>query len=194
MHDFFGSVATDASSTATVVARHGQHVSDATSPTPRRTGYRRCTDGADPVEPGRLFAYYRVPTIAGLDPRDLRPYPLGLAMVAGASVFGGTVVGDGAATAPQSTTVVGWHCGASPDLSVTPVSCGRDAPLSLRVRFPSCWDGEHLDSADHRSHVAYATPDACPSTHPVVLPELTMDVSYDFVGDPSGCSSPRAAC
>ncbi|KAG7392608.1 Prostaglandin reductase 3 [Phytophthora pseudosyringae] len=32
-------------------------------------------------------------------------------------------------------------------------------PNGLRgqVNFPMCWDGENLDSADHKSHVAYAT-------------------------------------
>ncbi|KAK0715481.1 hypothetical protein B0H67DRAFT_645227 [Lasiosphaeris hirsuta] len=44
------------------------------------------------------------------------------------------------------------------------------------VRFPTCWDGRNLDSADHASHVAYPAPGgafesggACPATHPDTL-------------------------
>ena len=41
--------------------------------------------------------------------------------------------------------------------------------LNIRYQAPSCWDGVHLDSADHKSHMAY--PDrvtlTCPADHPV---------------------------
>lgn len=57
--------------------------------------------------------------------------------------------------------------------------------LRFQVIFPSCWDGEHVDSADHKSHVAY--PDGvdngkCPSTHPVRLVTLFYEVLWG-VGD-----------
>lgn len=54
--------------------------------------------------------------------------------------------------------------------------------LSGHARFPSCWDGENLDSANHQSHVAYPDPELggstqggmCPESHPVVrLPNHT---------------------
>ena len=50
--------------------------------------------------------------------------------------------------------------------------------------FPECWDGRHLDSADHKSHMAYAKdPDddgrfSCPATHPVPVPRLFFSISY----------------
>jgi hypothetical protein len=59
-----------------------------------------------------------------------------------------------------------------------------------RIEAPNCWDGKRLDSADHRSHVAYASygGDAtgmggwgylrCPSTHPHVIPTFTMTIQY----------------
>jgi Domain of unknown function (DUF1996) len=51
--------------------------------------------------------------------------------------------------------------------------------------FPSCWDGVHLDSADHKSHMAYAAANgACPSDHPLSLPEVTFEV--DFPGIAGG--------
>ncbi|KAF4120756.1 protein of unknown function (DUF1996) [Geosmithia morbida] len=74
--------------------------------------------------------------------------------------------------------------------------------LRLEVMFPSCWDGENVDSEDHQSHVAF--PDlimsgTCPDTHPVQLPAMLFETIWDthalegrdgmFVmanGDPTG--------
>jgi hypothetical protein len=49
------------------------------------------------------------------------------------------------------------------------------------VLFPQCWNGRDLDSADHRSHMAYPQQQQtapytwrCPTTHPVALPEITI--------------------
>jgi hypothetical protein len=49
----------------------------------------------------------------------------------------------------------------------------------MHIVFPNCWDGVHLDSADHRSHMAYpGKGGACPSTHPIRLVQLSMHVQY----------------
>jgi hypothetical protein len=54
------------------------------------------------------------------------------------------------------------------------------------VTFPDCWDGQRLDSADHTSHVAYRTGAHCPPGHPVSIPQLVLDVVYQFHGLPTG--------
>lgn len=47
--------------------------------------------------------------------------------------------------------------------------------LEMSMDMPSCWDGVHLDSVDHRSHVAYPKNDEeCPSSHPVRLPLIQL--------------------
>lgn len=53
--------------------------------------------------------------------------------------------------------------------------------LRVQVFFPSCWNGRDLDSADHKSHMAY--PDGvdsgkCPSTHPVRFISIFYEVMY----------------
>ena len=59
----------------------------------------------------------------------------------------------------------------------------QNCPQGLRAQivFPSCWDGKNLDSADHKSHMAYpwgvSTGD-CPSTHPVRLMTLFYEVTF----------------
>ncbi|CAB9514954.1 Domain of unknown function (DUF1996) [Seminavis robusta] len=48
--------------------------------------------------------------------------------------------------------------------------------LEASMKFPNCWDGENLSSANGREHVAYTTngevDGPCPSSHPVRLPQI----------------------
>lgn len=90
-----------------------------------------------------------------------------------------------------------WNCVGDSDHSMSsrhmnPPDCGS-SQLRLHIFFPSCWDGR-LDSADHKSHVAYgyrdgsvygspgATEDyridACPSTHPLKIPQVRYRIIY----------------
>lgn len=173
-HDFFGSTATDAWSTADSLL--GTDSTCQTQPADTAAYWTPTLyDGADAVEPGRLYAYYLRPAVERLRPETIEPYPLGLVMIAG----------DMHAIGPQPTSVVAWHCGSSDERSAMPPTCPRGLPLGLRVAFPTCWDGVHLDSDDHRSHVSYLVDGRCPASHPVVLPELVVDVAYAFSGDPS---------
>lgn len=62
----------------------------------------------------------------------------------------------------------------------------ENCPDGLRVQvfFPSCWDGENLDSDDHKSHVAYPEAGAfndgsCPESHPVHLVSIFYEVIWN---------------
>ena len=50
---------------------------------------------------------------------------------------------------------------------------------------PRCWDGKNLDTPDHKSHVAYGQGSgasgggACPSSHPVKLPQVMYELMWD---------------
>lgn len=51
--------------------------------------------------------------------------------------------------------------------------------LEVSMAFPTCWDGENIDSNDHMSHVSYDLDGGqfdgdCPSSHPVKLPEIQL--------------------
>ena len=48
-----------------------------------------------------------------------------------------------------------------------------------------CWDGERLDSPDHRSHLARSERGRCPASHPVHVPQLEFAVQWPFWGDPA---------
>jgi hypothetical protein len=93
------------------------------------------------------------------------------------------IAGNAKATSDQSLSVIAWDCGRGGVESPHMYQCpgGQSAPMVAELTFPSCWDGVHLDSADHKSHMAYAASNgACPSDHPVSLPKLSIEV--EFVG------------
>jgi hypothetical protein len=126
------------------------------------------------MEPTGITAYYRV--APGVDREDVVAFPLGLAAIAG----------DATASSAQPTGVVGFACGRGGGVTSAFPSCPEGAPLQLRVTFPDCWDGEHLDSEDHRSHLAYSGRRGCGDRHAVALPRLTLVVHYPVTGDPRG--------
>jgi hypothetical protein len=54
------------------------------------------------------------------------------------------------------------------------------AGIMVSLRFPTCWDGKNVDSPDHQSHVAYpSNSGACPSTHPVAVPQVFYETYWD---------------
>ncbi|MGI5241922.1 DUF1996 domain-containing protein [Dactylosporangium sp. CA-139066] len=64
--------------------------------------------------------------------------------------------------------------------------CGGNATLHFILQFPDCWDGEHLDSPNHKDHVAFGSGNACPADHPVKIPAITFDIQYGAKGTPDG--------
>jgi hypothetical protein len=78
-----------------------------------------------------------------------------------------------------------WSCRGFEDRATTEYPLCPGGSRLLRVLdFPSCWDGERLDSEDHRSHITFPDEDtgACPSDS-VPVPQLRMILAYD---QPSG--------
>lgn len=180
LHDFFGNVSTGASSTyeslraAAGTCRRREDAAAYWVPT-------LFVDG-QAVTPVAAQVYYLAP------PRSraaVRAHPAGLTVIAG----------DAHASGPQSTGVVSWHCG--PDSGVQPQSsppaCPPGHQLRLRVTFPDCWDGTRLDSPDHKGHMAYPSRGACPASHPVRFPRISLNVRYPSAGGPGVTLSSGAA-
>lgn len=170
-HEFFGATTTNASSTAEDLVG-----GDTTCENRHDTAaywVPTLYDGDQRVAPDELVAYYR--TGRGIDPAAVRTWPLGLVMLAG----------DPGAEEPQPTGVAAWTCGASDHLTAEPRQCSSRAPLAMRLTFPDCWDGDNLDSVDHRRHVAYSQSGSCPASHPVPIVQLIVAVRYPFWGDPA---------
>jgi Domain of unknown function (DUF1996) len=127
--------------------------------------------GTTPIEPKGATIYYRRGTLA-----PVQPFPNGLKMIAG----------DSKAMSPQDLRITYWNCGVlsgvPPSSSVPTCPDTRGSFLRLHVRFPDCWDGKSLDSADHKSHLAYAVRGVCPATHPVAVPAIELIYRYPTRG------------
>lgn len=63
--------------------------------------------------------------------------------------------------------------------------CPRGSDVVRTFRFQSCWDGRNTDSANHRTHVAFADPrtGACPQGFRAV-PQLVQRIVYDVPPGP----------
>ena len=171
-HSFVGNVSTRASSTLESLVAAG--TTCLRSADTAAYWMPTLVDNGTPVAPRGAVVYYRRRTLA-----RLQPFPAGLKMIAG----------DSHAVSPQPLQVTFWNCG--PGAGVPPQSSVPTCPsapgsrLRLHVRFPDCWDGQNLDSADHKSHMAYSQAGACPADHPVAVPALEVIFRYPIAGDPS---------
>jgi hypothetical protein len=129
-----------------------------------------------PVLPAHAQIYYRRRTLS-----DVEAFPPGFRMVAG----------DAKASSPQALRTTYWNCGVlagmRPSSMVPTCPDARRRSLRLHVTFPSCWDGQNLDSGSHQSHVAYPMRGNCPSTHPHALPQISLIYRYATPGG-SGAS------
>ncbi len=165
LHEFFGNPNVTPNSTTQSLANTPTSQIDCTdkndksaywSPTVYQNGQR--------VKANAFKAYYKSPK-----PNTV-PMPFGLRMVAG----------NAGATKNQDRSIGWWQSEenittAGKNSMITKSSTGK---VRLRINFPNCWDGVHLDSPDHQSHVAYARGGNCPSSHPVAIPQVVTFTDY----------------
>lgn len=110
------------------------------------------------------------------------------------------IAGDPNATVepPANPFSMRWNCrigGVNNFGKRVPAVCPIGATLGLEIFMPQCWDGNNLDSPDHKSHVVYPitvrnagdsrgwSHYECPQTHPKVLPEVSYSISWDVTTD-----------
>lgn len=165
-HDFYGSSDANADSSASTMRAAPTTCTSAGD----RAGYWHPTLYVDrkPVR-GTSIAYYRSRRAMA---RRMRPFPPGLKVV----------VGDAHAAGPQKASIVFWRCvgnGSTRRFRWVP-RCTSSTRLAAYVLYPDCWNGTQLDSADHRSHMAYSRRGACPASHPVVVPRLVMRFEWNI--------------
>jgi hypothetical protein len=172
LHTFMGNTTTNARSTLPSLQAGGTSCI-----TPGdKTGYWMPTvlGGDTPVQPvGRQVIYYKSGVI---DYRSVRPSPPGLRYVVGSPV----ATQDEFRHAPGA--VEGWECGDSAFNWDFPANCPAGTQLNIRYQAPSCWDGRHLDTPDHKSHMAYPVLGVCPASHPVAVPMIEFKMAFPVSG------------
>ncbi|MBI3649226.1 MAG: DUF1996 domain-containing protein [Actinobacteria bacterium] len=157
LHDFYGNVSTRASSTLKSMRRANTLCSSKADTSGYWSPALLAPDGTV-VKPLRLAVYYW----HGDGGKVIAP-PAGLKMIAG---------GD-----TTKLKIAGYACGEGMPVSSVPFDCGRSLLKGVIV-FPSCWDGHHLDSRNHRSHMAYPTGKGCPKGYRHRIPKIIFHITY----------------
>jgi hypothetical protein len=176
MHSFFGSTVTNAYTQLNDLLNGASNCNPAVDTSSYWVPTFYVND--QPVEPTIVTFYYLGEGVRPELVAQTQPIPLGLRIVAG----------NAKATAPDASTNSRWSClhhneaGASKDF----LTCPAGSMIESYLDFPQCWDGVNLDSADHKSHMAYPVNGGCPSTHPVNVPKLRQVLRYPANGNPAG--------
>jgi Domain of unknown function (DUF1996) len=175
LHTFFGNTLTRAGSTADSIANLGN--STCAGGISNRTAYWVPTliDTADsrPKIPDGSIWYYKT---GGMLAAKVKPFPKGLRMIAG----------NARSAQASDSEHIQWSCWDTGGINqrFIPTSCPIGDSVVMRVAFPQCWDGQNLDSLDHKSHMSYpiSVPGQsyfeCPSSHPVQLTQIGLNVKY----------------
>ena len=177
-HFFFGNTRTDAGSTTESLRTSGG--STCQGQTLNRSAYWiPAVFDADgqPEIPDVANFYYKNQTAEPA--ASIAALPEGLRMIAG----------DPRGNVDEGLLVASWRCASwsfdgSRPKQVTMPDCPAGDRLSMNITFPECWNGEELWS-DDQDHVAYAVwsneagGDLCPSSHPVVMPQITYQFAWD---------------
>ena len=111
------------------------------------------------------------------DPSKVVPFPPDLVMVQGDAK---RQVATPARTSGQFWCAGSAETGRSADGN-WPV-CAAGGNLIYQLTFRDCWDGKHIDSPDHKSHMGPATNGACTGDYPVAVPNLSFMVNYESLG------------
>jgi hypothetical protein len=168
LHAFFGNTGVTANSTTDSIANSGN--STCAGGILNRSAYwvppLIDTRNGAPVQPSGGIWYYKT-GYRGVTAQQIQVMPRGLRIIAG------NMNARSAAEAPHQA----WTCDVTNTTQKTvPLSC-PGTTIFMTVVFPQCWDGVNLDSPNHQSHMAYAD-GGCPSSHPVALPEITLNIYY----------------
>jgi len=155
------------------------------------TFYRVLDDGTREItEPDWTTVYY------AFNKGETKAFPEGFRMIArpGAGLRFSCY---GTKSEKKDDTKEIYYENDSADDTANPFPAEACAELATSLVFPSCWDGENLDSVDHASHVAYpvgkesgdlstfAGSDMdCPESHPVLLPQILL--FFRFLDYPGG--------
>jgi hypothetical protein len=170
VHDYIGNLATDVNSTVEGLANGETTCANGDRSTyfwpVLRTGVRAGAAGHGEIQTPASVTL----TLYGSPTGPVVPMPR----------FLRATVGDArAATNPMGLDRPTWTCASEPQRRTEKYPLCPPGDQVVRVfDFPSCWDGMHADSADHRGHLVF--PDAagfCPAGT-FAVPRLKITIGY----------------
>jgi uncharacterized repeat protein (TIGR02543 family) len=194
LHMYFGNSRVNASTTAANIRTNCSSASSGGTANCSAYWMPAIIDGSGrPVVPNRegqydsdAILYYK----AGYGLNDVsnqQAAPAGLRMIAGTPAA--------TPSTPQDEEIVHFVCYAQPSNNETAranhmITCPQGSVLEVVINFPQCWDGVNLDSANHKSHMAYPAGGNCPATHPVNIPAISLIAKFNVM-DPNGTQNWR---
>jgi Domain of unknown function (DUF1996) len=190
LHTFFGNTAADANSTYESLVSTGN--STCRGGTINRSAYWMpsmidATAGR-PIAPTSALWYYKSGQAQIFT--EMRGMPAGLRMIAG----------DMRQTGPVERPIYHFSCYTSDlqqqySFQYTIPACPAGDYLAVNILFPQCWNGRDLDSPDHQSHMAYPWNSgwACPPTHPIAIPEISLNIYWKVQPSDGSSASWRLA-
>ncbi|GIF38047.1 carbohydrate binding protein with CBM6 domain [Actinoplanes xinjiangensis] len=127
-----------------------------------------------PVKMKDFRAYYGAKV---KDPATVVPFPPGLVMVQGDA--------KRQVATPKGASGQFW-CAGSAEIGRSAdgnwPKCAAGGNLIYQLTYQDCWDGKHIDSPDHRSHMGPAVNGVCTGKYPVAVPNISMMLGYDSLG------------
>jgi hypothetical protein len=165
-HTYFGNTATNARSTPSSLRASGATTCRLRADTAAYWAPTLFVSGRA-VRPLGAVVYYIRRTL-----EPVRAFPANLEVIAG----------NAAARSPQSDRVTFWSCGRRDIRRSSTIPTCESPSLRLIVNFPNCWNGRQLDSTNHQSHLAYSTDGVCPTSHPVEVPAIQLQIFYGISG------------
>lgn len=195
LHQFYGNLSANAHSTYETLRRAGKSSCSGPDQALNRSAYwmPALLDGkGNVIKPNYVTVYYkRFPKDSpectnAVFSKGCVTIPNGLRMIAGRDMLNLRAPATGGfhfscTKASGETAGTGAYKTMAGALAV----CTPGWELTLSLDFPSCWDGVHIDSPDHRSHVGYARyvfgGQACPKNKPYFMPSFKLSASYSVM-------------
>jgi hypothetical protein len=189
LHAFFGNSETNAASTYETLRAKGDGTCHGGPLNRSAYWFTALLDGAgNTVVPDNIVVYYKRRPVSDpqcqVEGKGCVGIPPGLRAIFGTNY----------STAADPSPHVAFRCnGPSGDdvkyglLGPAVAKCAVGNKIVATIHVPKCWDGVHLDSADHQSHLAHELVNKttgkpyCPATHPYIIPELTLTFTWSIL-------------
>lgn len=202
LHQVWGNEKFDATTTPADLASNAATNCNATPYSLNRSSYwmpALIHESGDVIKPDLVSVYYKRKTASSSFCNPANPKFIGICVGLPSQIR--FVFGWDASRPTAAVQGASWVCAPGDGKHYANLDdlfnsgCAVGASLIANTMAPNCWDGKHLDSPDHRSHMAYGDYSRgdgyyhCPTTHPYLIPQEENKAQYLVTADMIGTRS-----